>query len=150
MVSDTPNVVSLDYPVYEIIRLGFHRERHGWKREGPSWSSQIHLQIRWCVYSSQIWSCTIWSFQVIAGKSTSSLRPRTYLYHLTPKAGSLLVHQPVLLDTLQMLRSYYGFPLEFLVCTMFSSDLSRTLPKLSNTFTMSFMCYCLRQHVYGE
>lgn len=63
--------------------------------------------------------------------------------------------QARLLDTsprnvLQMPRSYYCFPLEFLISTMFFSGLSRALPKLGNTFTMSFCCYCLLQYIYGE
>ena len=74
---------------------------------------------------------------------TSDLRPN----HCWFIQAMLLGTSP--LNVLQMLRSYYCFPLELLISTMFSSGLSRALPKLGNTFSMSFSCYCLLQHIYG-
>lgn len=149
MVSDTQNVGSLDYPVCEIIHLGFHRKRQAWKKEGPSWSSQVHLQIKWCPYGSQIWSYLyylifpgdFWKVYFFTDPGPIAITSDLRLNHCWFIQAMQLDTSPW--NILQMLRSYYCFLLEFLISTMFSSGLSRALPKLGNTFTMSFSCYCL-------
>lgn len=74
----------------------------------------------------------------------------TQLYPLRPKAKSLLVHPSFAGRHLPMkcfadAQTYYSFPLEFLISTLFSFDLSRVLPKLCKILLCLFLFIaCIR------